>query len=293
MPSEANPPKDLSALTNELEALALDASPTAVRRLLEGAFAALGPRQAVLTTGLGMEGCALLDLVAPLDLPLRVVFLDTGFHFDETLELYGRLRQRYRQLDFETVGPGQTPAEQAASEGPELWSRQPDRCCQLRKIEPLARRLRGTDLWVSALTRSQSATRAGQPVLSPTSRFGVAKLSPLAAWSRREVWQYVQARDVPFNALHEEGYPSISCRHCTLPVPGLAPGEYSRAGRWSTTAKTECGLHTLTSEATSASRTSAAKTSASTASDSTASDSTASNSTASNSTSPPPKRSLP
>lgn len=217
----------------------------AVRRTVVLAMEALDSRSAVLTSGLGMEGCALIDMLSrsPLARRLSVVFLDTDFHFAETLELFERLDARYSDLRFERVRPAMSPAAQAQREGDVLWSYDPDRCCDLRKIEPLAQRLRSADLWISALRRSQAPSRAEVPVLASSSRFGLPKLAPLAAWSRAEVWQYVQAYDVPFHPMHLRSYPTVGCRHCTLPVPGIGPSEYSRDGRWSLATKTECGLH--------------------------------------------------
>ncbi|MEM1177097.1 MAG: phosphoadenylyl-sulfate reductase [Acidobacteriota bacterium] len=236
-------PDEVATLAADLESIARDATVAAVRRVLVRAFKALAPRDAVFTSGLGMEGCALLAIAAPLGLPLRIVFLDTGFHFPETLELFETLQRRYPALAFESVRPARTPTEQAEQEGDALWRRDPDRCCHLRKIEPLTESLRGADLWISAIGRSQSPARAEQPILTADSRFGPPKLSPLAAWRRADVWRFVSENELPFHPLHLSGYPSISCHHCTLPVPDLAPGEYSRAGRWSESAKTECGLH--------------------------------------------------
>lgn len=236
-------PPFLPQLAAELEGAALEPTPDAVRGIVSRAFEVLKPRRAVLTSALGMEGCALLDMVAPLDLPLSVVFLDTGFNFDETLELFARLEKRYPTLKFETQRPRLTPSAQEASEGPELWRRSPDRCCHLRKVEPLETRLAGVDLWLTAITRSQSPTRAEQTVLSPDLRLGLTKLAPLAGWTRKEVWRHVETHHVPFNPLHLRGFPTVSCRPCTVAVPGAGPSDYSRAGRWAASAKTECGLH--------------------------------------------------
>ncbi|MEM8932752.1 MAG: phosphoadenylyl-sulfate reductase [Acidobacteriota bacterium] len=235
-------------LAAELDVAAGTTTDRVVRDVVRHVFEAMLPRRAVLTSGLGMEGCALIDILAPLELPLRVVFLDTGFHFAETLELLERLETRYPSFLFESVTPRQTPDEQAATEGPALWLRDSDRCCRLRKVEPLRRRLADADLWISAITRSQAATRGAQPVLTSASRFGVPKLSPLAHWDRAAVWGWVQAHDVPFNPLHLRSYPTIGCHHCTLPVAGAGPADYSREGRWSASGKTECGLHGRTPE---------------------------------------------
>jgi len=200
-------------------------------------------RRLALTTSFGMEGCALLDMVARHGVPVQVIYLDTMFLFPETYALRDRLVARYPHLRFENRGTALTPAEQAERYGPDLWRHDPDRCCRLRKVEPLGRALEGVDVWVTAITRSQSASRAGIRVVQWDWQYHLLKVSPLAAWDRRRVWDYVRKHDVPYNELHERGYPTIGCTHCTLAVDGAAPGEYSRAGRWSGTHKIECGLH--------------------------------------------------
>jgi phosphoadenosine phosphosulfate reductase len=201
------------------------------------------PARLLITTGFGMEGCVLVDMYAAHDRPLTVVYLDTGFLFPETHRLRERLAERYPRLRFVNVGTGLTPEAQASRYGPELWRRDPDLCCRLRKMDPLAAVLRGTEAWVTAITRSQSATRAGVRAVAWDATWGVLKVSPLAAWDRAEVWEYVRRRGVPYNELHERGYPTIGCTHCTRPVPGAGLGDYSRAGRWAGQEKTECGLH--------------------------------------------------
>lgn len=130
--------------------------------------------------------------------------------------------------------------EQAAAYGPALWSREPDRCCALRKVEPLRRFLQGYRAWITGLRRQQSPTRAGTRPVEWDQRFGLVKVNPLFRWSRDEVWRYIRDHDVPYNPLHDRGYPSIGCWPCTTPV---APGEDERAGRWRGFHKTECGLH--------------------------------------------------
>lgn len=197
----------------------------------------------VITTSFGMEGCVLLDMYAAHGLPLTIVYLDTMFFFPETYALRDKLAKRYPNLTFVNRGSTFTPEEQAARYGPELWKTDPDLCCRLRKVDPMHDALRGADVWVTSLRRSQSATRASLPVLGWDWQYQVLKLCPLAPWDRREVWEYIQQNDVPYNELHEQGYPTIGCTHCTVPVPGSTPGDYSRAGRWKDKEKTECGLH--------------------------------------------------
>jgi phosphoadenosine phosphosulfate reductase len=190
--------------------------------------------------GFGPEGCVLLDLIARQRLPVDVFTLDTGLLFDETRDLWHRLEQRYG-LTIRAVRPEQDVAAQARAHGERLWEREPDRCCALRKVAPLAGALAGRRAWVSAIRRQQTADRARVRVLDHDAQHGLAKLSPLASWTREQVWDHLVAYDVPVNALHARGYPSIGCTPCTSAV---AAGEDERAGRWRGRAKTECGLHT-------------------------------------------------
>jgi phosphoadenosine phosphosulfate reductase len=195
-------------------------------------------------TSFGMEGCALIDMYAGHGVPLEVFYLDTGFFFPETHAVRRRLEARYPHLRFVNRGTGLSPALQEELFGPELWRTDPDICCRVRKVAPMHDALREADVWVTALTRSQSAARAGVQLVEWDWQFQVLKVNPLARWDRGRVLAYVRDRGVPYNALHDRGYASIGCTHCTRPVAGLRPGDYSREGRWSGTGKTECGLHT-------------------------------------------------
>lgn len=197
----------------------------------------------LVTTGFGMEGCVLIDLIARQRVRVPILYLDTHFFFPETHELRRELQARYPHLPFINAGTSLTPAEQEAAYGPELWRFDPDRCCELRKVEPMRRAVRRADVWITALTRSQSPARAKLRTVEWDWRFDILKISPLASWSREQIWSYVREHDLPYNRLHDQGYPTIGCTHCTRPVPGLAPGEYSREGRWQGQGKTECGLH--------------------------------------------------
>jgi phosphoadenosine phosphosulfate reductase len=200
-------------------------------------------RRMVITTSFGMEGCALIDMYARLGAAVTVVYIDTGFFFSETYALRDRMVSRYPMLTFVNRGTSLSPAAQEARYGAELWRRDPDRCCELRRVEPFRQALVGTDVWITAITRSQGSTRSNTPLVSWDWNYEVLKVCPLANWDRQRVWDYVQRHDVPFNELHERGYPSIGCTHCTSAVPGSSPGEYSREGRWAGREKTECGLH--------------------------------------------------
>lgn len=203
-------------------------------------------RDLVITTSFGMEGCALIDMVAGHGRPARVVYLDTMFLFPETYRLRDRMAARYPRLSFENRGTSLTPEEQARLFGPELWRRDPDACCRLRKVEPMRAALAGADVWATGLTRSQSVSRAALEVVAWDWQYQLVKVNPLATWTRAEVYDYVRRHQVPYNQLHERGYPSIGCTHCTVAVPGTELGEYSREGRWTGEHKTECGLHRIT-----------------------------------------------
>ena len=190
-------------------------------------------------TGFGLEGCVLIDLIGRHHLPIDIFTLDTGLLFPQTYELWRQLEDRYR-LRIRSVEPARTVAEQAADHGERLWERDPDRCCQLRKVAPLRAALTGFDAWLSAIRRDQTRDRAATRVVELDTVFGLVKVNPLAHWTAPEVWAHLRRFEVPFNPLHEQGYPSIGCLPCTSPV---RPGEDPRAGRWRGREKTECGLH--------------------------------------------------
>jgi phosphoadenosine phosphosulfate reductase len=193
-------------------------------------------------TGFGAEGCVIVDVIARHRLEIDVFTLDTGVLFPETYALWRRLEERY-DLKVRAVQPAITLREQAAQHGDALWRRDPDRCCTLRKVEPLRLALSGLDAWVTAIRREQTRERASTRVVEWDERFGLVKLNPLASWTHQEVWSYLTQHSVPVNALHARGYASIGCEPCTSSV---RPGEDPRAGRWRGARKTECGLHSRT-----------------------------------------------
>ena len=190
-------------------------------------------------TGFGPEGLVLLDLIARHRLPVDVFTLDTGLFFPETYALWQRLEARYG-FTIRAVRPALSVAEQAARHGDALWAHEPDRCCSLRKVEPLAAALAPHEAWISAIRADQTPDRAAARVVERDRRHGLVKVNPLLAWSSDDVWAHLRAHEVPTNPLHEQGYPSLGCWPCTSPV---GPGEDPRAGRWRGHVKTECGLH--------------------------------------------------
>lgn len=201
------------------------------------------PRVA-LATAFGPESCVLIDVIARERLKVSIFTLDTGLLFPETYALWRRLEERYG-LAIRSLRPAQGVEDQARAHGDRLWVRDPGRCCELRKVEPLRNALSGLDAWVTGIRREQTPERATARTVERDARFGIVKINPLAAWRESDVWNYVRAHEVPVNALHAQGYRSIGCVPCTTPV---AAGEDARAGRWRGQAKSECGLH-VTKEA--------------------------------------------
>jgi phosphoadenosine phosphosulfate reductase len=197
------------------------------------------PKGVAFSIGFGAEGSVIVDLISRKELDVDVFTLDTGLLFPETYALWRRLEERYG-LTIRAVRPEQTVAEQGQAHGERLWEREPDRCCGLRKVEPLRRALEDASAWVSAIRRDQTPDRAGARVIEWDARFSLVKVNPLASWTQADVWAYVREHHVPVSPLHARGYASIGCHPCTSPV---APGEDPRAGRWRGRAKTECGLH--------------------------------------------------
>jgi len=202
-------------------------------------WAAANVGRVAFATGFGAEGCVVVDLIARDRLPIDVFTLDTGLLFPETYELWRQLEARYG-ITIRAVRPEQTVEQQAAELGPSLWQRDPDRCCELRKLAPLRAALRDYDGWITAIRRDQTPDRASAQLVEHDHRFELVKINPIVTWTHDDVWAYIYEHDVPYNALHERGYPSIGCHPCTS---AIFPGEALRAGRWRGAGKTECGLH--------------------------------------------------
>ncbi len=177
-------------------------------------------------------------MVSELGLDLPVIELDTQLFFRETYETRDRLVERYG-LNL-ISNPIITVAEQHRQEGPNLWERDPDRCCHIRKVEPLLAALEPYDAWISGIRRDQSPSRAETPKLQWSERYGVWKVHPLADWDEKRVWAYIKVNEIPYNPLHEAGYRSIGCIPCTRPI---SADEEERAGRWAGSDKLECGIH--------------------------------------------------
>lgn len=192
-----------------------------------------------MATAFGPEGCVILSLLAKIEPRVYVFNLDTGYQFPETLELRDRIAEKYG-IEVELQRPELSVEQYEAAHGGPVYKTNPDQCCRDRKIAVLHRVSRGYHAWMSGIRRDQSPHRAAAPVVGWDKKFGLVKISPLANWTRNDVWKRIVDENVPYNVLHDRGYPSIGCWPCTRSV---LCGEDERAGRWSGTAKTECGLH--------------------------------------------------
>ncbi len=177
------------------------------------------------------QDCVIIDLAVSVDPDLEVIFLDTGYHFPETLEFVDQVRERYN-LNLIITSPGENATE---------WPCGSEHCCEYRKVEPLGKALKGRAAWLTALKRSDSPVRAHTPIVSWDATRGMVKVNPLANWTDDDISSYITSTGLPEHPLISQGYLSIGCAPTTRPV---APGEHPRAGRWSDTDKTECGLHT-------------------------------------------------
>jgi phosphoadenosine phosphosulfate reductase len=205
--------------------------------VLRWAYDRFGDRMC-LTCSWQQQSSVLVHMVAELGLGIPVVELDTQLFFKETYETRERLVERYSlRLERPDV---LTVAEQAVREGPNLWETDPDRCCHIRKVEPLERALAPYDAWISGIRREQALTRADAKKVEWSERYGVWKIQPIVDWDARRVQAYIHVNEIPYNPLHDAGYPSIGCIPCTRPV---VRGEDERAGRWFGSDKLECGIH--------------------------------------------------
>jgi phosphoadenosine phosphosulfate reductase len=197
----------------------------------------------LMATAFGAEGCCILHMLAEIEPATTVINLETGYQFPQTLDLRERIKDRYG-IEVEYIRPEQTVAEYEAEHGGPLHVHRPDQCCHDRKILPLRRaveRIR-PQAWVSAIRKDQTADRAVAGVVQWDPKFQLVKVNPLLNWTKKEVWKFILANDVPYNPLHDRDYPSIGCWPCTRAV---GPGEDDRAGRWAGKVKKECGLHVI------------------------------------------------
>lgn len=194
---------------------------------------------AAMATGFGPSGVALMHMLSRVDSSATVFYLDTDLLFPETHALKRRLADRLG-LTFTRVHSGISLQDQAREEAPDLWRSNPDRCCQIRKVLPLRRFLSTREAWITGIRRDQSPTRGKIGLVHWDAANELVKINPLANWSEERIWQYIEVNDLPYNALHDHGFPSLGCIPCTKPV---GDGEDARAGRWKGHDKLECGIH--------------------------------------------------
>lgn len=227
-------PDELRALAEQAGRDLEGAHPADVLRWARGVFGS----DLVLASSMGDE--VLVDIAAKAVPGIDVIFLDTGYHFAETIGTRDYYAD-FTDVNLRTILPLRTVAEQDAEHGPRLHERDPNLCCALRKVEPLERGLAPYTAWITGMRREDAPTRSDITVVGWDAKRSKVKLNPLAAWTQDDVDAYVAEHHVVLNPLREAGYTSIGCAPCTRAV---APGEDPRAGRWAGTNKTECGLHT-------------------------------------------------
>jgi len=199
----------------------------------------------VLGTGFGPSGMFLIYRLWDMGLNVPIFYLDTHLLFEETYALRDQIEELF-DLQITRVTPDLSLDEQAQKHGDKLWEKNPNKCCYLRKVLPLRNYLSDKKAWFTGIRRSQSDTRRNTRFVEWDSANEVVKINPLANWSSDEVWDYIHSRNLPYNPLHDNGYPSIGCIPCTEPVDDPAGDE--RAGRWNGYHKTECGIHTPTQQ---------------------------------------------
>lgn len=197
-----------------------------------------------MASAFGAEGLVLIDIATRVNPAMNIFIGDTEFLFPETYDLIDRVERHYG-IKVEKIYSALTPEEQERTHGPALWTHDPDKCCSIRKVEPLRRKLSELRAWITSIRRDQTSFRSGARKVEWDEKFQLVKINPLADWTSKQVWNYIVRHKVPYNVLHDRDYPSIGCTHCTRPVK---PGEDPRAGRWSGFKKTECGLHAPASQ---------------------------------------------
>jgi phosphoadenosine phosphosulfate reductase len=231
--TDGRTPEELRDLVSHVGA-ELELAPA--EHIIEWAVATFGERFCITSS---MGDAVLADLASKVAPGIDVVFLDTGYHFAETIGTRDAVEATL-PVNLVTVGPEQTVAEQDAAYGKDLFARDPDLCCALRKVKPLADALAGYDAWATGLRRAETHNRVIAPVVGWDAKKQKVKVSPIARWSDEQVERYIVDNNVLVNPLVHDGYPSIGCWPCTRRV---APGDDPRSGRWAGTTKTECGIH--------------------------------------------------
>ncbi len=227
-------------LASEIAEAASRLSYSGPEEILAWAAGRFGSRL-TMATAFGVEGCLIIHFLAKLAPQVRVFNLDTGYQFAETLDVRRRLFEKYG-MEVELVRPDTTVEEYEALHGGPLHGTRPDQCCHDRKVLPLRRALSGYSSWISAIRKDQTADRGQAQVVQWDAKFRLVKVNPLLNWDKAAVWKVIVNDQVPYNQLHDQGFPSIGCKPCTTAVND---GEDERSGRWRGKLKKECGLHVV------------------------------------------------
>lgn len=206
--------------------------------VIKWAYKQYDNEEIVYACSFGAEGIVLIDLISKVNKEASIVFLDTGLHFKETYQLIDEMKKRYPTLKIELKKPELSLSAQEQKYGAELWKQDANLCCFLRKIKPLESVLKGKTAWISGLRRDEFSRKSVQ-YINLDKKFQSIKICPLIHWSWEDIWSYIKLNELPYNALHDQGYPSIGCEPCTSP----ALDGNIRSGRWVQSDKTECGLH--------------------------------------------------
>ncbi len=222
----------------ELEAESQKLESSSPQQILEYAVERFAPNF-TMATAFGPEGMTIIHMLSKIAPETPIFNLDTGYQFQETLDLRERVKEKYG-IEVEYKLPDTTVEQYEAMHGGPLYKTNPNQCCFDRKLRVLHEAAKGKHAWASAIRRDQSPDRAKAPIVGWDRKFQLVKVSPLANWTKKEVWSLINDEDIPYNPLHDQGYSSVGCFPCTRAVQ---PGEDERAGRWSGFKKTECGLH--------------------------------------------------
>jgi phosphoadenosine phosphosulfate reductase len=229
------------ALLEELAEASARLETATPEQIISWAHERFAPRL-TMATAFGPEGCVILAMLAKIAPATYVFNLDTGYQFQQTLDLRDSIAEQYG-IEVDLLQPELSVPEYEVLHGGPLYKTNPDQCCFDRKIKVLQRGTQGRHAWMSGIRRDQSSDRARAAIVSWDKKFDLVKISPLANWTSKDVWKRIVEEQIPYNPLHDQGYPSVGCWPCTR---ALAEGEMDeRSGRWSGTGKTECGLHKL------------------------------------------------
>ena len=227
---------EYQSILKKYESNKIDVNPV---ELIKWTIEYFGESNVIMGTGFGAPGVVLLDILKKINSKIEVFYIDTGILFRETYELKKKLECFYN-MKFKRFSTQIDLDKQDNLYGNELWSRDPNLCCNIRKVMPLKKALSSYNVWLTGIRKSQTKLRQKSEHIEYDERYNVSKINPLIDWTHDEVWNYIKENNLPYNKLHEKGYPSVGCTHCTT---SIKPGEDDRAGRWRGSDKIECGLH--------------------------------------------------